>query len=78
VLRAACFVLRLAGQLRLTQGDYLVPTLQALQVKDDDWKFINLGIGANDIVGPGSHLHITWIILYQRLMVLAVCLLPCS
>jgi hypothetical protein len=55
MLRAVCFVLHFAMRSRLTRADYLVPTLQALQVKDDDWKFINLGIGANDIVGPKSH-----------------------
>lgn len=56
-LRAACRTLQFAGRSRLTREDYLVPTLQALQVKDDHWKFINLGIGANDIVSPKSHLQ---------------------
>ncbi|GFZ44598.1 hypothetical protein JCM24511_02322 [Saitozyma sp. JCM 24511] len=47
----------LVGQVR----DYLVPTLRALQVKDDDWKFINLGIGANDIDGELTQpANVTW------------------
>ncbi|RSH83935.1 hypothetical protein EHS25_005179 [Saitozyma podzolica] len=46
----------LVGQVR----DYLVPTLQALQVKDDDWKFINLGIGANDICAFCLAPNVTW------------------
>ncbi|WVQ82911.1 hypothetical protein IAT38_005047 [Cryptococcus sp. DSM 104549] len=35
----------LEGQVR----DYLLPRLKELDVKDEDWKYVNLGIGANDI-----------------------------
>lgn len=34
--------------------DYLIPTLQRLGVKDEQWKYVNLGIGANDIVSKGD------------------------
>ncbi|WVF66567.1 hypothetical protein IAT40_001307 [Kwoniella sp. CBS 6097] len=29
--------------------DHLIPTIKAMDVKDEDWKFVNLGIGANDV-----------------------------
>ncbi|WVQ94178.1 hypothetical protein IAU59_001256 [Kwoniella sp. CBS 9459] len=29
--------------------DYLIPAIKAMDVKDEDWKYVNLGIGANDV-----------------------------
>ncbi|WWC67286.1 uncharacterized protein I206_101194 [Kwoniella pini CBS 10737] len=29
--------------------DYLIPRMIEFEVKDDDWKYVNLGIGANDV-----------------------------
>jgi len=30
--------------------DYVVPTFEKMDVLESDWKYINVGIGANDIV----------------------------
>lgn len=30
--------------------DYLIPTLEKLGVQEEDWKYVNLGIGGNDVV----------------------------
>lgn len=30
--------------------DYILPRLKEMQVDRDAWKFVNIGIGANDIV----------------------------
>ncbi|KAK4686310.1 phospholipase B1, membrane-associated, partial [Tremellales sp. Uapishka_1] len=29
--------------------DYLVPTIREMKIEDNDWKFVNLGIGGNDL-----------------------------
>ncbi|OCF38612.1 hypothetical protein I317_07602 [Kwoniella heveanensis CBS 569] len=29
--------------------DYLIPNIKEMNIKDEDWKYVNLGIGANDI-----------------------------
>ena len=31
-------------------ADYILPRLKEMQVDNDAWRFVNIGIGANDIV----------------------------
>ncbi|KAK8844732.1 hypothetical protein IAR55_006582 [Kwoniella newhampshirensis] len=38
-----------SGNLMAQVKDYLLPRIAELGLKDEDWKYVNLGIGANDI-----------------------------